>query len=40
MGMACALRYFNADQPNATELGGLLESFVLGELCFTLGNIS
>lgn len=36
-GMACALRYFNdrsftAGQPNATALGGLLESFVLGEL--------
>ena len=36
-GMACALRYFNdrsfnADQPNATVLDGMLESFVLGEL--------
>ena len=36
-GMACALRHFNdrsftAGQPNATALGGLLESFVLGEL--------
>ena len=36
-GMACALRYLNdrsfaAGQPNTTALGGLLESFVLGEL--------
>ena len=36
-GMACALRHLNdrsftAGQPNASALGGLLESFVLGEL--------